>query len=198
VNPSCAVMKLMLAYGYLGNSATVALPERAHRIAIPPVPLRPVHGKVAHLVAAGAEIPRLGNQLELADGGVLVNDVEKGAQSIDFVQLTRKRAGEVESEAVDVHLEHPVPQAVHDELQHLRALHVQRVAAAGEVQIIPSVVVDEPIVGGIIDAPQRQGRSKVIAFSGVVVDDIEDHFYVCAVERLDHLLEFPRGLCRFA
>ena len=75
-----------------------------------------------------------------------MDDVEEGAESIDLVQLARERARQVEAEAVDVHLEHPVAQAVHDQLQHLRALHVQRVAAAGEVHVVARVVGHEPVV----------------------------------------------------
>jgi hypothetical protein len=75
-----------------------------------------------------------------------VDDVEERAEPIDFVQLARERARQVEAEPVDVHLEHPVAQAVHDQLQHLRALHVQRVAAAGEIHVVARIVGDEPVV----------------------------------------------------
>jgi hypothetical protein len=49
------------------------------------------------------------------------------------VQLARKRGREVEAEAIHAHVLHPVAQAVHHQLQHVRRLHVQRVAGAGEV-----------------------------------------------------------------
>ena len=49
-----------------------------------------------------------------------MNDVEEGAEPVDVVELAGQRAGQIEAEPVDVHLEHPVAQAVHDELQHLR------------------------------------------------------------------------------
>ena len=65
---------------------------------------------------------------------------KKLRQPIDVVQLAREGAGQVEAEAVDVHLEHPVAQAVHDQLQHLRTLHVERVAAAGEVDVVARIV----------------------------------------------------------
>jgi hypothetical protein len=48
-----------------------------------------------------------------------LDDVEERRQPIDVVELARERGGEVEAEAVDVHLEHPVAEAVHDELQRL-------------------------------------------------------------------------------
>ena len=64
-------------------------------------------GKVAHLVAALAQIPRLGDQLDLREHRVLVDDVEEGAQPIHVVQFARQRAGQIEAEAVDVHLRAP-------------------------------------------------------------------------------------------
>ena len=76
---------------------------------------------------------------------------KNAAEPIDVEQLARQRARQVEAEAVDVHLEHPVAQAVHDQLQHLRALHVQRVAAAGEVHVVARVVGDQPVVRRVVD-----------------------------------------------
>ena len=67
--------------------------------------------------------------------------MSKNAPSLfDLVQLAGQRAGQVEAEAVDVHLQHPVAQAVHDQLQHARVLHVERVAAAGEVHVVARVL----------------------------------------------------------
>ena len=141
MKPSWQVMKLTLACGRrplhsyksleplirVANSrghAAVALPESPHCVAILAVPLAPQHGKVADLVAAFAEIPRFGDELHLAEHWVLVNDVEERAQLVDFVQLAGQRAGQIEAEAIDVHLDDPVAQAVHDELQHARVAHV--------------------------------------------------------------------------
>ena len=47
---------------------------------------------------------------------------------VDLVQLAREHRREIEAEAVDVHLVHPVAQAVHDELDRARVLHVEAVA----------------------------------------------------------------------
>ena len=108
------------ARGELRGHAAVALPEPAHAVAVLAVPLRPNDGKVADLVAAFAQIPRLGDELHLAEHRVLMDDVEERTQLVDFVQLAGERAGQIEAEAIDVHVDHPVAQAVHDELQHAR------------------------------------------------------------------------------
>ncbi|WDT82281.1 MAG: hypothetical protein MPW14_11455 [Candidatus Manganitrophus sp.] len=43
---------------------------------------------------------------------------KKVGEPVHLVQLARQRGGEIEAEAVDVHLGHPVAQAVHDQLHH--------------------------------------------------------------------------------
>ena len=72
----------------------------------------------------------------LGEHRVLVDDVEEGRREVNVAAGSRARVGgEVEAEAVDVHLGHPVPEAVGHELQGLRVPQVERVAAAGEVHV---------------------------------------------------------------
>ena len=117
------------AVAELGERRRFAAPEVADRVAVPAVPLRPLRREVADLVAALADVPRLGDQLDLRDHRVLLDEVEERREPVDVVQLAGQRRGEVEAEPVDVHLGHPVAQAVHDQLQHVRVAHVQAVAA---------------------------------------------------------------------
>src|SRR5262249_58261114 len=49
--------------GQVGHLAGVAAPEAPHPVPILAVPLRPAHRKVPHLVAAGTQVPGLGDQL---------------------------------------------------------------------------------------------------------------------------------------
>ena len=124
-----------------------------------------------------------------------MNDVEERPQLVDGMQLTSQCARQIEAEPVDVHLVHPVPQAVHDELQHARAAHVQRVAAAGEVLVEPRLLRLETVIRRVVDAAQRQRRPGVVAFGAVVVDHVEDHFELRRVQRADHHLELAHRLC---
>ena len=65
---------------------------------------------------------------------------KKRGQPVDVVQLARQGGRQIEAEAVDVHLRDPVTQAVHDELQHLRMAHVERVAGAGVIHVVARIV----------------------------------------------------------
>ena len=71
-----------------------------------------------------------------------MNDVEKRAQPVDFMELTSQRGGKIEAEAIHMHFQNPVAQAVHDQLQHSGMPHVQRVPCAGVVHVIARVVSD--------------------------------------------------------
>ena len=97
-----------------------------------------------------------------------------------------------------MHLEHPVPQRVHDHLQHLRVAHVQAVAAAGVVLVVRRALGRQSVVRGVVDAAEAQGRPAVVALGGVVVDDVEDHLDPGAVQRLDHVLELEHRVARSA
>ena len=182
--------------GELRHRAGVAAPEPADGIAILPVPLGPQHRKIADLITPLPEIPGLRNQLHLRQHGILMDDVEKRPQSVHVEQFPGEGARQVESKPVDVHLDHPVPQAVHDQLQHLRALHVQRVPAAGEIHVVPQIVGDEPVVRVIVDTFERQRRSEMIAFGRMVVDDVQNDFESGGVERAHHPLEFTHPTSR--
>jgi hypothetical protein len=158
----------------LGDRRVLAAPEVAHAVAVLAVPLGPQRREVADLVAALADVPRLGDELDLRDDRVLLHEVEERGEPVDLVELAGQRRGEVEAEAVDVHLGDPVAQRVHDHLQHVRVPHEQRVAGARGVHVVAAVAVDEPVVGGVVDAAERQRRAEVVALGRVVVDDVED------------------------
>jgi hypothetical protein len=72
------------------------------RVAVEAVPLGPQHREVADLVAAGPDVPRLGDQLHLREDGVLVDDVEERGEPVDVVELARQSRREVEAEPVDM------------------------------------------------------------------------------------------------
>ena len=78
------------AVAHLRQAGLVAVPEVAHRVAELAVPLGPQHREVAHLVAALADVPRLGDQLHVREDRVLVDQVEERAQPVDLVETSRR------------------------------------------------------------------------------------------------------------
>ena len=94
-------------------------------------------------------------------------------------------------------LAHPIAQAVGDHLDHPHVAEIERVSGAGIVDVVALLVGHQPIIGGVVDALERQGRAALIAFGGVVVDDVEDHLEPGVVEARHHLLELAQGLLAF-
>jgi hypothetical protein len=178
------------------HDATVPFPEPPYRVAVLAVPLRPQHRKVPDLIPALAEVPRLGDQLHLRDDRVLVDDVEERAELVHGLQLPRERAREIEAEPIHVHLQHPVAEAVHDELEYARALHVQRVAAARVVHVMPRIVRHEPVVVQVVYAAQRERGPHVIALRRVVVNHVENHLDARRVQRAHHHLKLAHRFQR--
>ena len=164
-------------------------PEVAHTITIAAIPFGPAGWEAAHLVSAGTQIPWLGDQLDARDDRILLDDIEECRQFVDFLELTRQCGRKIESESVDVHFSDPIAQTVGNELQRVWRAHEQRVSSACGVEIVPAVVVDQTIVGAVVDAFEAEGRATVVAFGGMVVHHVEDDFHAGMMVCLDHGFE---------
>ena len=144
-------------------------------------------GKRAELVAAGPDVPRLGDQLDPRQHRVLADDGEERPGLLEAGRATSQCRGQVEAEAVDVHLLHPVAQRVRDHREAARVPQVERVAAAGHV--LEGPVVAQPVVGLVVQAAPAERRPVGAALAGVVVDDVEHDLEPGRVQRPDHGLE---------
>lgn len=87
-----------------------------------------------------------------------------------------------------MHLGHPVPQRVHDQLEHVRGPHQQRVPGARGVHVVLRVV-GQPVVRGVVQAAEGERRPQVVALRRVVVHHVEDHLDARLVQRPHRLLE---------
>ena len=81
-----------------------------------------------------------------------MDDVEERSQAINLMQFAGEGGSQVKAEAVHVHLENPVAQTVHDQLQHPRMLHVQRVSRACVVLVIARTIRHKAVIGAVVDA----------------------------------------------
>ena len=102
--------------------------------------------------------------------------------------VARQDRGEVETEAVDMHLADPISQAVDDQTADDRLISVQCVAATGEIGVA-GFVLRQGVIGVIRQSSKANGGAVLFAFCSVVVDDIEDDLDADAVQRLDHVAE---------
>src|SRR5271166_7169557 len=114
----------------------VTLPEPAYGVPILVVPLRPARREVAELVSTRAGIPRLGDQLDRRQRGILRHRVEKAGMLVVLAIDARECRGEVEAETIDTHFLAPVAQAVHYHAQHIRMARLECVSCAGEIAVV--------------------------------------------------------------
>ena len=184
--------------GKLGSRVTVAAPETPDAVAILAVPFGPLHRKVADLIAVVPDIPWLGDEFHLREDRVLMQDVEEPAEPIEVERLAAECCCEIKTKPIDVHLAHPVPQAVGHELQDSRRLHVQRVAAAGHIVIVARVARHQAVVRGIVHSLERHCRAEMIPFAGVIVDDIQNDLEPVPVQCSHHAFELVDRSLRIA
>ena len=59
-----------------------------------------------------------------------------------------------------MHLGHPIPQTVHDQLKRARMPDIESVSTARIIHIVPRVILDKPVIGNIINASKTQRRDQ--------------------------------------
>src|ERR1700733_10479619 len=110
-------------------------PEVSHIIAKPVVPFPPAGGKAADLISARTTVPRLGDQFDVGEHGVLADDLQESALGVEAVRLAREDRPQIEAESVDPRFRHPITQTVRDHLDDARVAEVERVAGASVVNV---------------------------------------------------------------
>ena len=109
------------------------------------------------------------------------------------VRASAQNRGQIEAEAVDVHLLHPVAQALEDQRPGADAGTGQRVAAAGVVAVHRPRVVGHHVEGDVVDSAKAVGRPVRAGLGRVVVDDVEDNLDICRMQGADHRPELVAG-----
>ena len=140
-------------------------------------------GEASHLIGAGG-IPGFGDQLRVAKDWILGDAFQQRRIGQDVpVAIPPEYGGEVETEAVDMHLHDPVAQRIENQITHDRVRRIDRVSCAREVTIEAFVVV-QPVVDRVVDSAKRDRGSEFIAFDRVVEHHIQDHLDIRPGERL--------------
>src|SRR6185295_2942819 len=83
--------------GELAHPRRSSAPELAHRIAVLAIPLAEQRGELANLVATGAQIPRLRDELDRLQHGILLQSAQKRAERIDPLRSAQQRRRQVEA-----------------------------------------------------------------------------------------------------
>ena len=179
------VLRAGQARGELRQRLVHAPPVVADGVAEPVVPLRPRRRELAQLVAARADVPRLGDQLDLAQHRVLLDRRRGSGVGVE----RRGRCGRATRPGRTGTRRRGTPCTSYrsesmTSCTACGAAQVHGVAAPGVVDAEAAVVGRQPVVGPVVDAAQAQGRAEVAALCGVVVDHVEDDLDAGLVQRL--------------
>ena len=158
-----------------GRRAGVAGPEATDVVAIPVVPLAPAAVEAAHLVAARADVPGFGDELQAAQHRVLPDGGDDGGVRVEALAAPAQHRHQIEPEAVDAAEPRPGAQRVEHQPHHGGVVGIEDVAAAGIVDVAAAIAGIEPVVGRVVEAAERQGGAEFVALARVVVDDVEQH-----------------------
>src|ERR1700722_1027466 len=106
------------------------------------------------------------------------------------ILIAAEDGGEIEAEAVDVHLAFPTAQAVHHHLAHVPPAEVQGVAGTRVICVRVGWVRRHHVVAGAVEALIAVSWTTVISLAGVVVHHIQYDPDACLMKGLHHVLEF--------
>ena len=117
------------------------------------------------------------------------------------VLVASEDGSQVEAEAVDVVVGHPVAQALHNHVTHIGVVAVQGIAAATEIIVI--ALRGQHIIGLVVDAAIGDVGALLVALSGVVEHHVEHHFNAVLMQLFHHVLQLVhlhgeparRGVC---
>ncbi len=161
------------AAGQLAQGGAAAFPEPAHAVAETVVPLAPARREAAELVTAGTAVPRLRDQLQAPQLRILLYGGDQRRLRVEPVRAAPEHGGQVEAEPADSAAPDPGPHGVHHQPHRLGAVAGQGVARAAVVDVAGGVVGVEPVIAGVVQAAQRQGRPQGVALAGVVEHHVE-------------------------
>jgi hypothetical protein len=167
----------------------VATPEVPDAVPIAVVPFAPGGRELPEAVAPGADVPRLGDVLQRPEHRVVGDGVEQRCVRVEAAVTASEGRGEVVAEAVDAGPLRPVPQRVEHQLRDRGAVEGERVPGAGVVHVACGITVDEPIVGRVVEAAQRERGTEGIALAAVVEDHVQQDLDPRLVQRRHALAE---------
>src|SRR5271154_1798435 len=123
-----------------------------------------------------------------------MDDIEKRPEAINLVQFSSQSSGKVKAETIHMHLQNPVSQTIHNQLQNSGMPHVQGIAGAGVILVVARIFGHQAVVGAIVNSLERERWTQMVAFCRMVIDNIKNHFQSSRVESLDHGFEFAYGV----
>src|SRR4029077_8029578 len=87
-----------------------------------------------------------------------------------------------------MHLLDPITEAVHNHPADDRIVRIECVAGAAVIRVVGTILF-ENVIGSVAQTAKTEGWPVLVAFGGVIEDNIENEFDTRAMERLNHIPE---------
>ena len=151
----------------------ITAPEPAGGVAVAVVPLAPACRKLPKLIAAHADVPRFGDELERTQDRILCDCDKQRMFRVKATGAPPQRGGKIKAEAVNPALFRETAQAVHCEPERGRPFQCQRVAAACVIDVMARIGSVEAVVAGIVQPAQRHGGAELVTFARMVEHHVD-------------------------
>src|SRR5262249_44538438 len=151
----------------------IASDKATDRVTVVPVPLGPaIDREVANLVEATG-VPRLSDEFGIGEPFIQLN-MPKSRRVFEgsAISTTSQNRGLIQAESIYMHLFYPVLQAFCDQLGCDRVVALEGVSAPTIIGIISLVIGIEAIIDTVVDPLETDRGVEMIAFAGMVKDDI--------------------------
>ena len=136
-----------------------------------------------------AGVPRFGNQSLVAEYGIGPN----GRNQARFIGGNRAIGVAIEDrcqikpKAVHMILLDPTPHAFQNHPARMSVFGVQRVSRAGVIDIRVFRISRRHVITAVVNSFQTIARTKLVSFSRMVENNIQEHFDACPMQLFDHL-----------
>jgi hypothetical protein len=102
------------------------------------------------VITAFTQVPRFGDELDLADDRILFDQIEEGGQPVHLVKLPGQAGSQIGSESIDVHLGNPITEGIDDELKAARVADIEAIARTCGVVVEEGFVLNQAVIGSIV------------------------------------------------
>src|SRR5437764_15041127 len=119
-------------------------------------------------------------------------------QCVEALVIAREDGREIETKTIDMHVHHPIAQAVHHQLKDARVKQIKSVTRPSEIDIKARVLRMYAVVREVVDPAEAKRRTEMISFSRMIVDHVQNHLDACCMQLADHRFELDNLFARLS
>src|SRR5205814_10465689 len=100
-------------------------------------------------------------------------------QCVEALVIAREDGREIETKTIDMHVHHPIAQAIHHQLKDTRVKQIKNVTRPSEIDIKARMLTIHAVVRKIVDPAEAERKTEVSSFSRMNADRVQNHLDPC-------------------